>query len=196
MIFQKKNLILARAVYGAIAAVFVFETVVFPLPALAYQENVKKEQRQKREILTRQDSPYLDAQSGSLEKPDLISIRLMSGNSEGLSDRLPENRDAEEIKVSHRTITAYTSEAIQCDASPCVTANGFNVCEHGIEDTIADNSLPFGTKVKIPELFGDKIFIVRDRMSSRYQNRTDIWMKDKKSALLFGKKFAKIVILK
>ena len=106
-----------------------------------------------------------------------------------------EDRVLEIVKEGHYTLTAYNSDPYQCDNSPCITANGFNVCEHGIEDTIAANFLKFGTKVRIPELYGDKIFIVRDRMNSRYQNRIDIWMLEKQDAKEFGAKIAKIEVL-
>jgi len=53
-------------------------------------------------------------------------------------------------------ITAYSSTVDQCDDTPCITANGFNLCAHNQEDVIAANFLPFGTKVRIPELFGDR----------------------------------------
>jgi 3D (Asp-Asp-Asp) domain-containing protein len=96
---------------------------------------------------------------------------------------------------AERYISAYNSEAAQCDSTPCVTANGFNVCEYGVEDTIAANFLKFGTKVKIPELFGDKVFVVRDRMHPRYANRVDIWMKDKADAKQFGVKLAKVEVV-
>jgi 3D (Asp-Asp-Asp) domain-containing protein len=99
------------------------------------------------------------------------------------------------IKTSVHTITAYNSEVAQTDNSPCITANGFNVCQHNQEDTIAANFLKFGTKVKIPELFGDKIFVVRDRMNAKHQNRIDIWMKNRTSALKFGVKISKIEVL-
>ena len=99
------------------------------------------------------------------------------------------------ISSSRRLITAYTSEVAQCDASPCITANGFNVCKHGIEDTIAANWLKFGTKVRIPELFGDRIFFVRDRMNARHKDRADIWFKDRSAAIKFGAKVAKIEVL-
>jgi 3D (Asp-Asp-Asp) domain-containing protein len=47
---------------------------------------------------------------------------------------------------------------------------------------IAANWLPFGTKVKIPELYGDKIFTVEDRMNARYGfGRIDIWMEAPKA---------------
>jgi len=92
------------------------------------------------------------------------------------------------ISSSFHSMTAYNSEVGQTDDSPCITANGFNVCEHGIEDTVAANFLPFGTKIRMPELFGDRIFIVRDRMNKRYSERVDIWMLKKVDALKFGVK--------
>ncbi|MDD4332593.1 MAG: hypothetical protein PHT51_00590 [Patescibacteria group bacterium] len=98
-------------------------------------------------------------------------------------------------KIYTRTITAYNSEAAQCDSSPCITANGFNVCAHGKEDTIAANFLPFGAKVRIPDLFGDRVFTVRDRMNSRYYQRVDVWMVEKEDAKHFGVKLAKIEVL-
>lgn len=99
------------------------------------------------------------------------------------------------VSTSVNTITSYTSEAAQTDASPCITANGFNLCKHGIEDSIAANFLPFGTRVRIPELFGDRIFIVRDRMHSRFKTRVDVWMRDKDEAIHFGLKNTKIEVV-
>jgi 3D (Asp-Asp-Asp) domain-containing protein len=92
-------------------------------------------------------------------------------------------------------MTAYNSEVGQTDDSPCITANGFNVCKHGIEDTIAANFLKMGTKVRIPELFGDRIFVVRDRMNARHANRVDVWFKDRSAAIKFGIRVAKIEVL-
>lgn len=99
------------------------------------------------------------------------------------------------IRTSVHTMTAYNSEVGQTDNSPCITANGFNVCKHGQEDTIAANFLKFGTKVKIPDLYGNRIFVVRDRMNKKHPNRVDIWMKDRTSALKFGVKTAKIQVI-
>lgn len=108
---------------------------------------------------------------------------------------LPENEELEVVRSTYHVITSYNSEVGQCDDSPCITANGFNVCEHGIEDTIAANFLKFGTKVQIPELFGDQIFIVRDRMNQRYDNRIDVWMASKSNSKTFGVKYAEIRVL-
>lgn len=99
------------------------------------------------------------------------------------------------VRTSTHVITAYNSEPGQTDNSPCVTANGYNVCESGTEDTIAANFLKFGTKVQIPELFGDRVFVVRDRMNQRHASRVDIWMQDYQDAIQFGVKTAKIQIV-
>lgn len=93
------------------------------------------------------------------------------------------------------TMTAYNSEVEQCDGDPCTTANGFNVCEHGIEDTVAANFLPLGTVIKVPELFGDREFVVRDRTAKKYGDRVDFWMIKKSDALKFGKRQARIVVV-
>lgn len=98
-------------------------------------------------------------------------------------------------KISWHHITAYNSDPSQTDGSPCITANGFNVCNHGIEDTVAANFLKFGTKVRIPELFGDRVFVVRDRMNRKFSDRVDIWMNDYGDALHFGRKYAKIEVI-
>lgn len=109
---------------------------------------------------------------------------------------LPEAKSEPKIiRVSTHVMTAYNSDPRQTDDTPCITANGFNVCEHGIEDTIAANFLKFGTKVMIPDLFGDRIFIVRDRMNKRYPDRVDIWMLDYGDARKFGVKTAKIHVI-
>ncbi len=100
------------------------------------------------------------------------------------------------IKSSFYTIvTAYNSEAAQCDSSPCITANGYNLCKYNKEDSVAVNNLSFGTKIRIPAVFGDKIFIVRDRMHSKYYNRVDIWMIDKNEAINFGYKRARVEVI-
>lgn len=98
--------------------------------------------------------------------------------------------------VVNMVITAYTSHVAQTDDTPCITASGLDVCKRGAEDIVATNFnwLPFGTKIKIPELFGDRIFIVHDRMNARYSQRVDVWMKSYADAVKFGKKYATVEI--
>jgi 3D (Asp-Asp-Asp) domain-containing protein len=88
-------------------------------------------------------------------------------------------------------ITAYSSTPEETDDTPFITASG-KIAKDGFAAT---NSLPFGTKIQIPEIFGDKIFVVEDRMHRRKNNFLDIWMSTKEQALKFGIKRAKIKIL-
>ena len=82
------------------------------------------------------------------------------------------------------TVTAYSSTPDQTDSSPFITANGTYVYD-GI---VACNFLPFDTKVKFPEIYGDKIFIVEDRMAKKNSHKMDIWMPSRSLALQFGVK--------
>lgn len=108
---------------------------------------------------------------------------------------LPKHEQRKVISTSRHAMTAYNSDPRQTDDTPCITANGFDVCAHGIEDTIAANFLKFGTKVKIPELFGDRVFVVRDRMNKRYPDRVDVWFKSYDDAIKFGIRVASIEIV-
>lgn len=94
-------------------------------------------------------------------------------------------------RTMHATVTAYSSTIDQTDDTPFHTANGKEV-EDGI---VAANFLPFGTRLRIPELFGDKIFTVQDRMHERFSDRhIDIWMVSREKAETFGIHYAKIEI--
>jgi len=99
------------------------------------------------------------------------------------------------VSTKKVVITAYSSTPDQTDSTPCITANGFDLCKHNTEDVIAANFLPFGTRVRIPEYFGDRIFSVQDRMNKRYYYRADIWMRERQSAIQFGAKYTEIEIV-
>ena len=85
--------------------------------------------------------------------------------------------------------TAYSSTVDQCDSTPFITANG----THVHDGTLAANFLKFGTKVKFPALYGDKIFIVEDRMKSNY--KVDLWFPTRQEAKNFGARWVEMEIL-
>ena len=85
--------------------------------------------------------------------------------------------------------TAYSSTVDQCDSTPFITANG----THVHDGTLAANFLKFGTTVKFPTLYGDKIFIVEDRMKSNY--KVDLWFPTRQEAKNFGAKWIEMEIL-
>ena len=117
--------------------------------------------------------------------------------------KLPRTPTFPEIKIKEPrwtvniSVSAYNSNPAQTDNTPCITASGLNVCERNKEDIIATNlwGLPFGTKVRFPELSGDKIYTVHDRMNKRYWRTADIWMKDYGEAREFGRKYTVMEIL-
>ena len=101
----------------------------------------------------------------------------------------PESQVARKIRV---VVTAYSSTPAQTDDNPYITAAGTWVRE-GI---IANNLLPFGTKIRIPELYGDKVFVVEDRMHQRKgYYHVDIWFASYGEAKNFGAKRTYIEIL-
>ena len=81
-----------------------------------------------------------------------------------------------------RTVTAYSSTPDQTDSTPFTTANGMTVNSN----LVAANWLKFGTRVRIPSLFGDKVFVVADRMAPRFDDRLDVWMPSRQEAMNIG----------
>ena len=79
---------------------------------------------------------------------------------ETLADiRLPENPDRPQPpakKTVRLTVTAYSSTVDQSDTDPFTTASGTQVHD----GTLAANFLPIGTRVRLPDQFGNKIFVV------------------------------------
>ncbi len=107
---------------------------------------------------------------------------------------LPEAQDADPRDTFTIPLTAYTSDPSQTDDTPCITASGFDLCEHAVEDVVAANFLPLGTRVRIPELYGDRVFTVEDRMNERYYYKMDIWMQELSDAKSFGVQYATVEV--
>jgi len=87
--------------------------------------------------------------------------------------------------------TAYSSTLDQTDDTPFITAWNTPVRD-GI---IAANFLPFGTEIRIPEIFGNKVFVVEDRMNKRYWYQIDVWFPERELAKEFGVKKVTIEII-
>jgi len=97
-------------------------------------------------------------------------------------------------------LTGYSSTVDQTNSEPFITASGTGV-RWGI---VASNQLPFGTRIRIPEYFGDQIFVVEDRMNRRYSypnadnydGYVDIWFYNRQQANNFGRVRGIIEVLK
>jgi 3D (Asp-Asp-Asp) domain-containing protein len=96
------------------------------------------------------------------------------------------------IRKVRMVVTAYSSDPRQTDSTPFITASGSKV-KDGI---VANNLLPFGTRIKIPEIYGNKVFVVEDRMNWRKSHyQLDIWFPDYRQAKNFGAKRVVVEIL-
>lgn len=90
-----------------------------------------------------------------------------------------ENRVVKYTKIV--AATAYSSDIHQTDAYPFRPAMAMDfrdvVAQKGEVNCIAHNDLRLGTEVRFPELFGDKVYTVCDRMNARYtgHNRVDFY---------------------
>jgi 3D (Asp-Asp-Asp) domain-containing protein len=133
---------------------------------------------------------FMNVGIGSIQIPTMQTTATLPLNT------VPKEQAQPKITVKAKaaytvSVSAYSSTPDQTDDSPFITARNTYVRD-GI---VATNFLPFGTAIKIPAVYGDKIFIVEDRMNKRYTTNVDIWMADRQAALQFGRKNLVIEVL-
>jgi len=136
------------------------------------------------------DSLYQDIQGFSFEPVKAMALEataVASVTNPATSKAKPKTK----VKTFLVSASAYSSTPDQTDSTPFITAKGTYVRD-GI---VAANFLPFGTAIKIPEIYGDKIFIVEDRMNKRYWHNVDIWFSSREAAKQFGRKTVTIEIV-
>ena len=82
-----------------------------------------------------------------------------------------------------REVTMYTSRPEETDETPCISADGTNICEVDY-NVCATNAFPIGTRLYVDKL-GE--CIVKDVMSRKYSQRIDWYAgTDVERALAFG----------
>lgn len=129
------------------------------------------------------------AEAGIFYSLDYTGIAILNGNSFFPIEIEPEFKVAKKIRM---VITGYSSTPHETDNDPEITASGTRTRD-GI---VANNLLTFGTKIRIPEIYGDKIFVVEDRMNrDKGYYHTDIWFPSYLQALSFGSKITYIEVL-
>ncbi len=94
-------------------------------------------------------------------------------------------------KTIRVVLTAYSSTPDQTDDTPFITASN----THVRDGVVAANFLAFGTKVQIPEIFGDKVFTVEDRMAKKHSDKIDIWFPERHLAKRFGVQEAEVIVM-
>lgn len=92
------------------------------------------------------------------------------------------------IKTIQGIVTFYSPSIDETDSTPLINASNKTVKT----SDIANNCLPFGTRVRI----GKDIFTVRDRMAKRWSClHFDVFVWSKEQAIVKGKVRTKIEIL-
>ncbi len=116
----------------------------------------------------------------------------VQANSFLASAPLPSPPSPKVVQTLKMVATAYSSTPGETDSTPFITAAGTTVRD-GI---VANNLFPMGTKIRIPELYGDKIFVVEDRMNKKKgYYHIDIWFPSRSEAKDFGAKLLFVEIL-
>ena len=113
------------------------------------------------------------------------------------SSRAPAHVNINPNKTLTVTVTAYNSVPAQTDGSPCIAANGADICKlHAQGDYTCAAALPFNTHLSIP---GFGVCTVRDRLAPRFAHRVDIHMGGADSiarARAWGKRQLTVTIIK
>lgn len=130
----------------------------------------------------------VDSEAGIFERDE----KLFAAFSPEADSALPLESDEPRV-VGERwlTVTAYSSTSDQTDGTPYTTGWMTPVRD----GAVAANFLPLGTRVRFPDYFGNKIFVVEDRMNVRYRYRADVWMHTRAAAKQFGLKYLRLEIL-
>jgi len=119
----------------------------------------------------------------------LLAFPFFPSHAPSFGAEIPSEYEVETVKM---WVTAYSSSVNETDSTPLITAIGTKVRD-GIAAT---NMLPIGTLIKIPSLFGEKVFVIEDRMHPRKRWVVDVWMKSKEKAINFGSTLTEVLIIK
>lgn len=178
---------LKRALSIAVFA-FIFE-LGFPPISLAAYENyaaISNGEQKPYEYGVFGAVPSVDSETMVLSREE--QLHAPYGEALGEYAGLPIEEEPQVVGEHWLTVTAYSSEPRQTDGSPFTTA-WITPVRDGV---VALNFLPKGSMVRFPDLYGDKIFVVEDRMNVRYQYRADIWMYTRDEAKQFGIKYVRM----
>ena len=172
---------LAKVHYGFVLFVLLFE-MLSPVNLATAAEGVLNETNSGI-LLNRQ---YIAKPSQSLV---LLTDEDLAKRQTEWQEQRRETKPA--VGTVYMTASAYNSLANQTDASPYRTAIG-SMTREGV---VASNYFPIGTRLRLPDVFGDREFRVEDRMNPRYFKTLDVWMENYTDAKSFGRKYVKVEVV-
>ena len=193
---MSKGWIADRVNFSLIIAILAIVSITLNSTSQQYEvveakTNTKTNDTNLEEKSTLINSPILAVLADTNTILPAIDTNVESSSSESTPKEEIAPETLKVVKKQWVTVTAYSSTVDQCDSSPFYTASG----THVHNGTIASNFLKFGTKVRFPSVYPDRIFIVEDRMNVRFNGRVDIWFPTRQEAKSFGAKHLEIEIL-
>ncbi len=175
-----------RPVVAAVMLVS-YGTVSMPMKAIADQDVLVQE---KAAIAT--DEKPVEAQKAEPAKKAVEGFIVPSQIPDVNAEEREKATGYKVVRIHNKIpTTAYTSRPEETDSTPFITADG----SHVRDGIVAANFLKFGTKIRVPELYGDKIFEVHDRMNKRYWYKVDFWMADLQEARNHGVRYVTIEVV-
>ncbi len=151
--------------------------------------NISKENRIERSGIMVQDIEEASTQGESEDDVTSNGAEVQASLNGVDGVRSPSTVEEHVVEMS-----AYTSRVEETDSSPCISADGTNICEYD-GCVVASNDYKIGTKVEV-EGFG--VCTVKDRMNKRYTGtgNMDIYFKyDLQGALAFGRRNVNIKVI-
>ncbi len=197
-----------------IAFFLVLTVSLFSFFVFTEGETVQKEGEESFAVLSSLDRSSLNEDYKEISFYDKDTVSVKSTNtyhkSEVLGSKGSDEEETTKEEITEKEViikevlkvelTGYSSTVDQTNSDPFTTASGERVRD-GI---VASNFLPFGTKLRIPEYFGDKEFVVKDRMNRRFSppydhlphdGFVDIWFHTRQEANNLGRVLSTIEII-
>ena len=162
--------------------------LVFSLTDVEAQELAKAAEPEAVQEIIKESENLAIAEGNSL----IASSEHTATSTEDSNEAAGPKAESEPVRKIDVMVTAYSSTFAETDDTPFTTASGTTVRE----GVVANNLLPFGSRIRIPGIFGDKVFTVEDRMHWRKSGyQVDIWFPNTSEAVNFGVKSAYIEII-
>ena len=113
----------------------------------------------------------------------------------GCEEELPEEEDFSNWETITVTASAYNSLKAQTEGNPEITAWGDTLAPGqksiAVSRDLLNKGLSYNTRVKIEGF--DGVFVVNDKMHSRWRNKIDIYMGvDREKAMKWGRRKVEI----
>lgn len=137
------------------------------------------------------------APTKAADEPKPVQATESHREAEPLPQDQPERKtEVKKTDQATRTVTAYNSVPEQTDATPCIAADGSDICARYAAGELicAANWVRLGTRLRVPG-YGD--CTVADRMAPKNGEKVDVYLgQDVAAARAWGARRIEVLIIK